>query len=436
MEEEVQQKNVQEGNYITGIIGAILGGIITTIPWVLVYVYGNMMLSILAVLIATGEFYGYKLFKGKMSKGIPAILMILAIIIVTVATLVIIPALLIGQKGLPISIDNILELYKGSEFSSAMVHDYMISIVFTILGASVITSNLKKQIANSDGKEVKLDLNNTEQINERKKAAIELIKPIFTKYDAVNQEKAMVKEEVFAETEDVMVKQQFTYLKQLGIIKKYKGKYYYSEENETKQMKPKKISAIEIIGGIVIAISIIAIIVIVAINLLKPSEQKITDNTVEFEIGRKWEKEDSQYQTEWNFYRYINTFPAADENTIETGDYSSYPAVINVFYDKIDTTMIKTPEDIKNSLEATFDTAEAGAKPDEFNIDIEKTDKNYDLVKVRMKYSKEPQGIIYYYYILKEDTLVCITSSSYCLDDEKELEKQSESLVNSFDWVK
>jgi len=83
------------------------------------------------------------------------------------------------------------------------------TIVFTILGASVITANLKKQIANSDGKEIKLDLNNSEEIKERKNAAIELIKPIFTKYDAVNQEKAMMKEEVFAETEDAMAKQQF-----------------------------------------------------------------------------------------------------------------------------------------------------------------------------------------------------------------------------------
>ncbi len=435
MEEEVKEKqnNVQEGNYTSGIIGAILGGILTTIPWVLVYVYGNMMLSILAVLIAAGEFYGYKLFKGKMSKGVPAILMILAIIIVTIATLVIIPALIIQQKGLPVSINHIMELYKDSKFSSAMVHDYMISIVFTILGASVITSNLKKQIANSDGKEVKLDLNNTEQTNERKKLAIELIKPIFTKYEAVNKEKAMLKEEVLADTEDVMAKQQFTFLKQLGIIKKYKGKYYYSEENETKQMKPKKFSTLGIIGVIVLVVAIIVTIVLTTSNIFI-SKQKITDNVVEFEIGKKWEKEESQYEKEWNFYRYINTFPSSDENAIEE-DYSSYPAVINIFYDKIDTTMVRSPEDIKKSLEATFDAAQEDARPDEFNIDIGKTDKNYDMVKVRMKYSKEPEGILYYYYILKEDTLVCITSSSYCLDDEKEIEKQSESLINSFDWV-
>ena len=57
MENEVVAKKT---SYFTGIIGALIGGIIASIPWVLVYVYGNMMLSLLAVLIAAGEFYGYK----------------------------------------------------------------------------------------------------------------------------------------------------------------------------------------------------------------------------------------------------------------------------------------------------------------------------------------------------------------------------------------
>ena len=55
-------KTQLSGNYITGIIGLILGGLIATIPWILVYVYGDMMFSVLSVFIAAGEFYGYKLF--------------------------------------------------------------------------------------------------------------------------------------------------------------------------------------------------------------------------------------------------------------------------------------------------------------------------------------------------------------------------------------
>ena len=242
MEEENVIKKAQ-GSYLTGIIGAIIGGTIATIPWVLMYVYGGMMLSILAALIAAGEFYGYKLLKGKMSKGLPAILMVLALVIVTVATLVVIPGLLIQKEGLNPSVANIKKLYSNEEFATAIMKDFVISVVFTILGASIITSNIKKQLANAEeGKEIKLDLNNTEENLKMKKEAIELVKPIFVKYEATSKEKAMMKEEVLAEIEieNQNAKQVFSYLQQSGIVKKYKGKYYYSEENENKQINPKK----------------------------------------------------------------------------------------------------------------------------------------------------------------------------------------------------
>lgn len=172
MEEEKIIKT-NEGSYITGIIGAIIGGAIATIPWVIAYVYGGMMLSILAALIAAGEFYGYKIAKGKINKSLPVIIMILAIIIVTITTLLIIPALLIQKEGITVNLINIQRLYLYSEFSSAMMHDFVISVVFTILGASIVTSNIKKSLENNDGKDVKLDFSNKEELVETKKDAIE-----------------------------------------------------------------------------------------------------------------------------------------------------------------------------------------------------------------------------------------------------------------------
>ena len=58
-------------------------------------------------------------------------------------------------------------------------------------------------------------------MTEIKDATIELIKPIFKKYGATTPDKAMLKEEVIAEIEDKRkAKYSFSYLKQLGIIKK------------------------------------------------------------------------------------------------------------------------------------------------------------------------------------------------------------------------
>lgn len=435
MEEEKVIKTLQ-GSYVTGIIGAVIGGVIATIPWVLAYVYGGMMLSILAALIAAGEFYGYKLLKGRINKSLPIIIMIIALIIVTVATLVIIPALLIAKEGIAVNLENIQRLYSNKEFSSAITQDFVISFVFTILGASIITSNIKKQLANNDGNEneIKLDLNNTKEIIKMKKDAIELIKPIFVKYDAIDQEKAIMKEEVLAEIENKNANQSFNYLKNLGIIKKYKGKYYYSEINENKQTDPKKLATWKKVF-LIIAILLFAIAIVASIlDNTEISNNNYEDGKVSFEIEKDWDIASSSYENQWNFYRYINTLPIVNsQNTISKDDYSSYPAQISVYYDDVDTETIHSIEDIKTNFEKSIENTEE--KSDVCNIDVLKTSKNYDLMKVEMVYNDFPEEIVFYYYILNGNELACITVHSYSLKDSETIEKYGDNIVNSFKWM-
>ncbi|MBQ2938135.1 MAG: hypothetical protein IJE05_04595 [Clostridia bacterium] len=172
MEEENVIKTNKE-SYITGIIGAVIGGAIGAIPWVLAYVYGGMMLSILATLIAAGEFYGYKIAKGKMNKSLPIIIMVLAIIIVTIVTLIIIPTLLMQKEGIKVTLLNLEILYLNSEFSSAIMKDFVISVIFTILGASIVTSNVKKEVEANDGKDIKLEISNKEEVEKKEDAISE-----------------------------------------------------------------------------------------------------------------------------------------------------------------------------------------------------------------------------------------------------------------------
>ena len=64
-------------NYITGILGALAGGFIASIPWILTYVYANMILSLLAVIIAMGALKGYQMCNGKVNKSLPIIIIII-----------------------------------------------------------------------------------------------------------------------------------------------------------------------------------------------------------------------------------------------------------------------------------------------------------------------------------------------------------------------
>lgn len=433
-QEQIKQEKSVKGSYLTGILGAIVGGVIATIPWILVYVYGEMMFSILAALIAAGELYGYKIAKGKINKKLPVILMVIALVIVTVTTLVIIPTLLIANEGISVNLTNISRLYENGEFATAMMKDFIISLIFTILGASIVTANIKKQLENNDGQDVKLNFNNKEKANEIKKATIELIKPVFIKYEATEQEKAMLKDEVIAEIDDKRkAKYSFNYLKQMGIIKKYKGKYYYSEDDENGTNNYKKMSKLQKISLIVL---LILIVLVMIVTIIEKSDTTVTyqDSNINFEIQKNWSKGQSQYQNEWNFYKYINNMPVLDSNNeIAEDDYSSYPAGINVYYDKLDTTSVKNIEDIKTTVQENLENADD--KPDLINMEILKTSKNYDLLKIRIEYNQSPSEILYYYYILNGDNLACITAYSFNLDDETAIEKEANNLSNSFEWV-
>ncbi len=63
------QKNQQSGNYFTGLLGALLGGLVGTIPNVIAAVWLERIVAILYALIPLGAYYGYKLFKGKMNRS-------------------------------------------------------------------------------------------------------------------------------------------------------------------------------------------------------------------------------------------------------------------------------------------------------------------------------------------------------------------------------
>lgn len=67
-DERVTQ-NRQSGNYLTGLVGALLGGLVGTIPSLVTIVAMNTIYALLYALIPLAAYQGYKLFRGKMNKG-------------------------------------------------------------------------------------------------------------------------------------------------------------------------------------------------------------------------------------------------------------------------------------------------------------------------------------------------------------------------------
>jgi len=210
-----------KNNRVLGILCAVLGGLIGALPWVLMYVYGGMILAILSILIAFGALKGYQLAKGPVDKSLPWLIGGITILMVVFATLVIIPCLLLQKEGLSISITNLEVLYNHDEFMKALMGDLVISIMFAILGISGVFANLKRQVAG--GEDVSIDIN-TSVVN---KDDVDTIKKAFEKYNAFDKYNAVSKDEILVDSNMEYV---FNNLRGQQIIKKYKGKYYFSEK--------------------------------------------------------------------------------------------------------------------------------------------------------------------------------------------------------------
>ena len=85
-------------NNALGILGAIIGAILFSIPWIIAYVYLNYILSLLAMVIAFGSFYFYKLFGGEVTKKTSIVVTISSLLSNRKAAFSTISATILGLK--------------------------------------------------------------------------------------------------------------------------------------------------------------------------------------------------------------------------------------------------------------------------------------------------------------------------------------------------
>ena len=217
-------------HYLLGIIGGLIGSIIASIPWILMYIYGNMMFSMLAIFIAMGAFHGYRICKGTIDKKLPAIVTILSLLSVTVATLVIIPMMLLAKNGYEATFENLKILYEYEPFVNAITKDYIIAFIFTLLGISGVTSQLKR------GLQPKW---NAPQNTVAGNMADEMqqMKEVFQNLNAMQKETAVAKETILEAAAIPNADQIFKTLSMQQIIRKYRKKYYFDEKLEKSFLK-------------------------------------------------------------------------------------------------------------------------------------------------------------------------------------------------------
>lgn len=389
-------------SYFTGIIGALLGGFIAAIPWVLMYVYGNMILSLLAIIIALGALKGYQLFNGKVDKKLPVFITVVSLIVVTISTFVLIPYLLILKENSSVSISY---LYQNSDFTIAILKDYFISLLFTIIGISGVITSIKSQVNNKKEK-IDVHLFRNSKVEEED---ILFVKNVFAKYNAFDKNTTIAKEDVLKEITKENKEEIFNNLVLSGNIRQYKNKYYFVENGTSEKVK----KVVIIVSIVIIVFSLIVGLILSIGSNDKMSE--VSNSFVSYNYDNSWnEYLDSE---EENYYIYV---PKIDE--------TGYSGIISISYGYT-TYLASDYELMKQEIIKSFE--EEG---EVFTTTDLNTEKGYSALLVEIAYD-DPKSFDKLYYILTDNKYALVYSTDYYVSgvnvDEVALE-----MVNSLTFTK
>ena len=238
MEENDVIRQKENGNYLSGTIGAILGAIIGAIPWALVYYFANLNTALLAILVGFGAIKGYTLFKGKFTKKTKVLISIISLIVLLGVDLIGLPLI----YSVTYSID--LKAFY-TQMKSGIIQDLIFTTLFGIIGIGYAISKIntilaKQQIEknkpgeNIDKEELrKIQVDNS--VFKENKKDIEILRAVFERLNAFDKKTAVEKQSILEELEKENIEKPeklFKDYKRLDIIKKSKGKFYYSSKSE------------------------------------------------------------------------------------------------------------------------------------------------------------------------------------------------------------
>lgn len=130
------ERNENQGSYLLGIIGAILGMLLGLIPNVLSIVFGDRIWSLLFALVPLAAMFGYRKLKGKQNAAAIVIVVILSLIGVVVLECIINCIYLMQeyQVDFGAALSAILQFLFTGEGIAAFVQDGLELFLFMALG--------------------------------------------------------------------------------------------------------------------------------------------------------------------------------------------------------------------------------------------------------------------------------------------------------------
>ena len=207
--------------YFTG----ILGGLLFSIPWLLVYVFFNLSVGYLDCLIVLGIVLGYKLVNKEIYNDTKTriYLIISSCLIALLNVLVLMPIIVMIKEGAGVTLESVKVLYTNKEFLSAVVVDVILALLM-VLAPSIFFP--------VDFKNIKTDKSDIQTF-------IDELEKIFNKHGAITKETAVSKKIIKDDISNLEISKfkKLFYMDAIksGYIKTTKGKWYFEPKKNTKK---------------------------------------------------------------------------------------------------------------------------------------------------------------------------------------------------------
>ncbi len=402
-------------NKLKGILGAILGSFLGIIPWILMYVYGKVNLSILVIIVSILAFKFYKLFGGVTTKNTNILIIITSFINISLAMFLIVPILISFQNGL--AIKDFPLLYHSSSFKEGLAYDYIISLIFTFIGISFVTSNIKKEVEHDNFLKKEENLKEEESFNQ--------VIEVFKKYQATSKNSPLpteILEHNLQEDREMLNK-----LKKAQVIKGRKNLYLdlkrLKSYNPFGLARPTK-------SFIIISILILALLgsflTIGNVNKLEDNLKENTLKTIDYQFLNtsytlpKYlvvyeEHVDDLFYTENGFYENIYI-----PSTANRGD-----KIIKTLYTKY----------LKDYYYTDFEKYKAEVLKDSNDeyliseVNFNNTLTSYEMIEIKAK--DDGDKIYYDYYIFSGGNSLCFEFITYNTTDLENFQKEINEILKS-----
>ncbi len=407
---------MKQNNFL-GIIGGFFGALIGAIPFLLVYVFAGISLSVLTLPIAYLAYKGYTLLKGRVSDKTWLLIGIMSIFSITLITFLGIPLLLNIKNNT--SILNLISFYQNQTLVRSLVGDYTLSLLFTILGTNFVISKLK---------EVNLLYNKEFDLNSNE---VSKVINVFKNHEATSLKKAVSIKEIEAELQVLDSKNIITELKKEHILLGKNKLYLDTKKLETEEFETKILRKQSRRNIIIETITIIALVVAYFIisygGTFKINKEDNTYKNYQFMSLASYNLPNYLFPYEEDFdeeYFDANKYYSVIYTPITT--YRKEPVIRTIYVDYIPDYYYGDLEEYKKEvMKSNSDTYEIS--------DVKLLDGyKYEVIEIKAKGDEDK--IYYDYYVFNSKDSLFFEFIAYSNDNLENFSKETLKVIKSVEF--